>query len=772
MQASGPEEADKAETQLTQALGATQQNVSRHLGVLLSTKGAGHFADRLYSQRLQLIAWRVKHWSRHRLSLQGRLEVAKQVLGSCLCYHQQFVAAPNPIMQRIERVISAFILGRGLESEADMQPLRGCPSRAVAALPRDLGGAGQVDVRAHGLALQAKVGAMLLHPSKAAWKQFMTATLLSALPEAGVLVLIQAKRAHVQQAVRAGRLSARHAGYITAFHRIGLHRRTPHQSMTKQQILLEPLVGNYSIGNAADGQPFLSGSGLPPALRGPAANPRPKQVRDVIAALQFQPATDGMVMPQQWQTILNGPTISKWQCAQSASWARGSDGLYKVREDGRMLLVHTAPQAVGTWQWSDCCVVNTNPDPERPPTLYLLGEWQHVAIDPSLWGFGTTLGLLQYTVKAGTRRLLQFQCSQMPGWVPGVGLRPRLQRLADGQPSTSAVMVMEAGQKRTWQDMMAAPGSSRPARVPDAQLMELYEANWMRESPARLLPRQRVQQAAAVAAVVTLQRQSQQSPITEPAYNDLADPLTGSATHAGPVPMPFHAIWKQVWDKRLPRHLRIFGWRLWHAALPVGGRRIKFVKPGNVQQLLQQCCQHGPCQTQQPQPPLETLSHVFVQCPVAARAWQWMQALWLRLDPAAGPLPLHRQRLMLLGHHGQWQPSRQCQHLWEYMRILLLHCLWAVRCSAAGTPAHTAQAVVAKMVATLRHQVAMDWQRVQSDIRWGTGMPFSWFRGRDPHITTRAFKAKWCRRGVIATWQQPSGAATGSYVFRLTATGV
>jgi hypothetical protein len=69
---------------------------------------------------------------------------------------------------------------------------------------------------------------------------------------------------------------------------------------------------------------------------------------------------------------------------------------------------------------------------------------------------------------------------------------------------------MEAGQQRSWSDMMASPGSSRPVRVPDQELMEIYEANWMRESPARLLPRQRVQQAAAVTAALTLQRQQQQ----------------------------------------------------------------------------------------------------------------------------------------------------------------------------------------------------------------------------------------------------------------------
>jgi hypothetical protein len=67
-------------------------------------------------------------------------------------------------------------------------------------------------------------------------------------------------------------------------------------------------------------------------------------------------------------------------------------------------------------------------------------------------------------------------------------MRPRLCKAANGQPSATGLAAMEVGQKRSWSDMMAAPGSSRPVRVPDQELMEIYEANWMRESPARTRP--------------------------------------------------------------------------------------------------------------------------------------------------------------------------------------------------------------------------------------------------------------------------------------------
>jgi hypothetical protein len=121
-------------------------------------------------------------------------------------------------------------------------------------------------------------------------------------------------------------------------------------------------------------------------------------------------------------------------------------------------------------------------------------------------------------------------------------------------------------------------------------------------------------------AALTLQRQQQQLQVTEPAYEDMADPLTGSATHLGPGQSDVSPMWNQAWSKHKPRQLR----------------------------------------------------------------------------------------------------------------VLMLHSLWKARCSAAGSPSHTARAVVGRFVGAVKQQVAMEWQRVSSDIRWGTGLPFDWFRGRDP----------------------------------------
>ena len=87
-----------------------------------------------------------------------------------------------------------------------------------------MGGIAQVDVQAHCLALQGKVAAMLLHPRRAPWKQYMAAALDRAMPGTGILALLQATNRDLQAATRSGRLQSRHAAYIAAFKQVGLQQ--------------------------------------------------------------------------------------------------------------------------------------------------------------------------------------------------------------------------------------------------------------------------------------------------------------------------------------------------------------------------------------------------------------------------------------------------------------------------------------------------------------------------------------------------------------------
>jgi hypothetical protein len=109
------------------------------------------------------------------------------------------------------------------------------------------------------------------------------------------------------------------------------------------------------------------------------------------------------------------------------------------------------------------------------------------------------------------------------------------------------------------------------------------------------------------------------------------------------------------------------GARCMQPRLPVGTARVKFCRPNGEQQLLQQGCQHPTCQTVQPQPPLETLTHAFLECSVARRTWRWWRVMWLRMDPAVGLMPLD-PGLLLLGE-GAWAPGQQCALLWDHLRV-------------------------------------------------------------------------------------------------------
>lgn len=789
----------------------------RHLGVLLAAGGGVVFARRLYTQRLQSIAYRVHLWSKHALSMQGRCEVAKQVLASCLSYHQQFVQPPADILQRISRVVHGFVLGRGLVSEHDARPLRGRPARVVASLPKQMGGLGQVDLQAHSLALQAKVAAALLHPCRATWKQFMAASLERAMPGLGAAALTLATRVVVSAAARSGSLNARHAGYVQAFQQVGLHRHVAHASMSQEQVLLEPLVGNHSVGSAASGKMFASPSSLVGSVGAGLGPQQPRLLRDVWQRLQFQPAVDGLVLPSAWHQALTSPVPRGWECDPQQQWARREAGgqlqYFSVCADGALQpSVHPPPTAHAV-AWASCCVVDVQhpqhqvamalelqqrqqqhqqqvqqahrdgvgppPFPQPPaPVLFLVGEWSAIRVDPSVWGFGQLMGVMQYTVKAATMRLVQSQMAGVVGWEPGVGIRPRLWRGGDGQLSATAVADMETGQKRSWQDMMAAPSRSRQVRVSDEELAAIYDAPWLRESPPRLHPRQRAADAATAAtAAVTLQLQQQWQPQQHQpaplAVDDLADPLTGQVQLVQPGNHPFVRAWQRVWHRRLPRDLRWFGWRLLHCALPVGAVRAKYVRPGNVQQLLEQTCRHPQCQ---PAPssgqhaPLETLSHLFLECPVAVRAWHWFATLWGKLQP--GVALTASSSLLLCDSDAGWRPPPSLSALWMHLRLLFLQSLWDVRCRSAGTASHTAQAVVSRFVAVLRQQVCSDWQRVAGDIRWENGMPASWFRGRDPNMDMDVFEGKWCVRGVVASLTDDGVLGQTTMVFRLTAQGV
>jgi hypothetical protein len=197
-------------------------------------------------------------------------------------------------------------------------------------------------------------------------------------------------------------------------------------------------------------------------------------------------------------------------------------------------------------------------------------------------------------------------------------------------------------------------------------------------------------------------------------------------------------------------------WGLWTVAatsgwLLTGGQGISGC-PGRCVRLVGGC----PAQQCQQQPQLETLTHLFVECPVAAAVWQWFAQLWQLVQPGA-VVPVSSSRVLLLDDDSVWAPPLAKQQLWTYMRLLLLESIWVMRCTchntsqaggsqdsndsssssscttcgsqgnnghsqadAAGTSGNgrfTAKAVACRFRSQLQQQMRRDWRRVGVDVR-------------------------------------------------------
>jgi hypothetical protein len=840
----------------------------RHLGILLSVRGADAFAEQLFEQRLRSIGHRARAWSRYDLSLLGRCEVARQVLASCLVYHAQFVPVPDRLMRLIQRRISAFVLGLGCIRNTDNRQLRWRPAQQVASLQAKQGGIASVDVQAHITAMQAKVMAALLHPHRHAWKLFMRANMELAAPGVGVRMLLQQQSSAQAAAAQRGRLNPRHAAHVAAFQEVGLHRRTPHGDMSVQQIQLEPVIGNHSVADVITGGLFSTVNRLPSRLQPRAPG---TTLGQVAANLSYRPGVDGLVLPAEWQQTLQQPAQPppQWKADTQGRWVwqRGEEeGVWwEVQPDGSLGCLDAEPALPPGTALEPCCVVfapvggprrrlkqrqqaGGGQEGDVPKALYLVGLWRDVSVDPSVWGFGPDLPLLQYAVRDATRRLVQFNCRSRKGWVPELGMRPRVWRDSEGNlaPDTG-LQQLEAKHKRKFAEMLqggfstgSSGGSGR--RITTADQMAAYDASWMHPSPERPHVMQRVADRAATAAgspETALRQQQNLQHVTAPAVDDTADPLSRGLPPASEADAAWGAAYRRAADKRLPRPLRVLGWQLLHAALMVGDNRVYAAT--NRQELLQCCCQHPQCRPQHqqqqqqslsgeqqqplqqqhsqsglplqqqqpmqlqdeaPQPPaqlqqqplqpggrpqqqqhlgggtqpqqqqqysgaqqlgspppesyqLETLTHLFVQCPIAVAVWAWFARVWSRVQPDAA-VDFSSARILLLDDSTVWQPPQPLRQLWTYMRLLMLESIWVVRCASNGSPFSSA-AIIVRFKAALQQQLWQDWLRTRGDIRLDCGVPMSWLRGRDPVMSPVKFEAKWQRQGVLYTAAEGDG---------------
>jgi hypothetical protein len=198
-------------------------------------------------------------------------------------------------------------------------------------------------------------------------------------------------------------------------------------------------------------------------------------------------------------------------------------------------------------------------------------------------------------------------------------------------------------------------------------------------------------------------------------------------------------------------------------------------------------CQHQQCQQQQ-HPPLATLSHVLLTCPVAAAAWQWFLGVWQQVPAGGEQLPdVTNSRLMLLDDSSVWAPPATARQLWTYLRLQMLECLFQQASQSQQQPqqqplqqqqqhqeewqhqqvgqgqqlqqqqqqGHSREvlAVVCSFRAAVQQQVTRDFRRVSADVRLEAGVPLSWLPGKPPTLGQAEFWAKW---GGLARGHPPT----------------
>ena len=143
------------------------------------------------------------------------------------------------------------------------------------------------------------------------------------------------------------------------------------------------------------------------------------------------------------------------------------------------------------------------------------------------------------------------------------------------------------------------------------------------------------------------------------------------------------------------------------------------------------------------EPPLcETLSHVFLHCPVVQPAMEWLRGLWTQLGD--GPPPLDAQ-VLVVGDKSVWSPGGgDVWELWTHLRLEFCQAVWRLTTRRASTgQAFTAAAVVQMTAAALERSICLDWARV------GAGQGNS-VEDKRVRLESADFDDRWLLRGVLA----------------------
>ena len=249
-------------------------------------------------------------------------------------------------------------------------------------------------------------------------------------------------------------------------------------------------------------------------------------------------------------------------------------------------------------------------------SLYLQGQlWGPHHLSLGVWGWGSQPAHQLVVRQAGLRlRLIRSFATKHPLAPSGLTCRPRLLPMpTSGQSVAETLQAMEL----RW------VGSMQPSSRGTARLSSEMSASlpaWMTPSQT---PRrhwsERQQQRQEQHQQQMQQHPAPQLPLDRAVADDLIDVLEACGSH------PQQAQWRHIWElasaSYLDRQHRVLWWRLLHGSLMCGAYRAYIGRATPAQANCPFSCCIDPGQPQ-------TISHLFITCPVAATVTDWLCRLW------------------------------------------------------------------------------------------------------------------------------------------------
>jgi hypothetical protein len=736
-------------------------------------------------------------WAPLQLGLLGRAHVAVACIASKLVYLSIFMRPPATQLKAMQQVVDGFLAATSRPEEEAPFPTRQYPWAVVASLPADAGGVGRPVLSHQFAAMRAKAVWQSFCYTQHPWAQLFRHQAAKALPASAPATFPPGHHCLVLGKALAGAhldLRALPTPFVRdaveAFLGLDVRRVSEPHDLQEPAVLLELTFHNDCF--------------TAPSVSSPEASTwlRLRDVRAAHAARERLSAAatadlDAIVavLPSPWAAVVqaHGPLRSAWHVVSAPDDptvvlqgpAPGADGgndgngggdgaprpllLWGLLPTGRLAplweahiardpashpprpaLVVSKPKPRWAYTRAEIQELEAAKSGPRPPGArpyrppeepFLAGIWEDMALDPTAWGV-VTVSLLNMTVR--TARLHLAAKAAATAGIPGY-------------------QQQQAAFPKAWQRRPApapsppSPGPS-PAAAPPLGGLAAEEQRWAASAaPSARPPRQPGsgndssdgadlpgQSQGPPAWLDLTRRPSPRAPPLQRATDRRVDdpaPLPGAAE--GDLPDGFELTWQRLADPTLSRPHRLTCWRMLHLCLGCNAYLHHVRRNHAAGSITSPLCQAPGCLTQGS---IETLSHAFLECPMAQPVISWLLDTW---EALSGSRPPHTAALLLADDPAEWPEAEadpQGYQLWTRLRVATLGAIWSLRCqrSAEGEGSFARRAV-SLAISTVVSAIERDWRRSQSDVRQLDNGDFSrdWWRAVDASIDIGAFATRW-----------------------------